>query len=148
MSQARTFKVTSSLARQIHEPGGRRVTDAQRQAGEALEGHREDAMAAISATLAQLDTLCEEAPEGAGQRVYELASSIVDLAGYFDTGPLFEAAYSLCEVADRMNQAETWHWPSVHVHLQALRLILAGGCRVGRTSDTLLAGLRSITQSR
>ena len=148
MSQARTFKVTSSLARQIHEPGGRRVTDAQRQAGEALEAHRDDTMTAISATLDQLDALCAEAPAGAGQNVYELASSIVDLAGYFDTGPLFDAAYSLCEIADRMNQAETWHWPSVQVHLQAMRLILMSGCRVGRTSETLLAGLRSITQGR
>ena len=83
-----------------------------------------------------------------GPRVYALASSIVDLAGYFDTGPLFDAAYSLCDVSDRMIHAETWHWPSVRVHAQALRLILANGCRVGRTSETLLAGLRSITQSR
>jgi hypothetical protein len=47
-----------------------------------------------------------------------------------------------------MIQAETWHWPSIRVHAQALRLILASGCRVGRTSETLLAGLRSITQGR
>lgn len=148
MSQARTFKVTSSLARQISEPGGRRVADAQRQAGEALNAHRDDAMAAIATTLDQLDALCAEGPDGAGQRVYEQASSIVDLAGYFDTGPLFDAAYSLCELSDRMNTAEAWHWPSIQVHLQALRLILVGDCRVGRTSDTLLAGLRSITQNR
>lgn len=148
MSQARTFKVTSSLAQQIHEPGGRRVVDAQRQATAALEAHRDDAMAAISATLAQLEAICEAPSDGLGQRVYDLASSIVDLAGYFDTGPLFDAAYSLCEVSDRMNTAGTWRWPSIQVHVQAMRLILAGGCRTGRTSETLLAGLRSITQTR
>ena len=148
MSEARTFKVKSPLARQLQDPGGRLVRDIQRQATDALETHRDDAMATVAETLDTLDALCAEAPGDAGPRVYALACSIVDVAGYFDTGPLFDAAYSLCEVSDRMIQAEAWHWPSVQVHLQALRLILAGGCRAGQMSDTLLAGLRAITKSR
>ena len=148
MTEARTFKVKSTLARQLQDPGGRLVRDIDRQATEALETHRDDAMAAVVQTLDQLDGLCAEAAADAGPRVYALASSIVDVAGYFDTGPLFDAAYSLCEVSDRMIQAGTWHWPSVQVHAQALRLILANDCRAGRASETLLAGLRSITQSR
>ncbi len=148
MSEARTFKIKSTLARQLQDPGGSLVRDIERQATEALETHRDDAMAAVAETLNALDALCAQAPADAGPRVYALASSIVDVAGYFDTGPLFDAAYSLCEISDRMIQAEAWHWPSVRVHAQALRLILANGCRVGRTSDTLLAGLRSIAQGR
>lgn len=148
MTEARTFKVKSPLARQLHEPGGRMVRDLERQADAALETHRDDAMAMVAGTLVLLEELCAAAPDGAGERVYGLASSIVDLAGFFDTGPLFEAAYSLCEISDRMNQAGTWHWPSVRVHAQALRLILAGGCRTGLTSEALLAGLKSIAQSR
>lgn len=148
MSKARTFKVKSTLARQMQDPGGRQVRDLERQAVAQLETHRDDAMATVGETLTKLEALCAEAPDGAGPQVYALASSMVDLAGYFDTGPLFEAAYSLCEISDRMIQAEAWHWPSVQVHAQALRLILAGGCRTGRTSDALLAGLRSITQNR
>ena len=35
-------------------------------------------------------------------QVYELASSLLDMAGFFDTGPLYDAGYSLCDVADRM----------------------------------------------
>ena len=148
MSEARTFKVKSTLARQLQDPGGRHVRDLERQAVTQLETHRDDAMANVAGTLDALEALCAEAPVGAGPQVYALGSSIVDLAGYFDTGPLFDAAYSLCEISDRMIQAEVWHWPSVQVHAQALSLILAGGCRTGRTSDALLAGLRSITQSR
>lgn len=113
MTEARLLKIKSPLARQLHEPGGRMVRDLERQADAALETHRDDAMAMVGGTLILLEELCLEAPDGAGPRVYELASSIVDLAGYFDTGPLFEAAYSLCDVSDRMNQAETWHWPSI-----------------------------------
>lgn len=148
MSEARTFKIKSSLARQLQDPGGRQVRDLERQATAQLETHRDDTMAAVATTLDALEALCAEAAIDAGPRVYALASSIVDVAGYFDTGPLFDAAYSLCEISDRMIQAGTWHWPSVRVHAQALRLILANDCRAGRTSETLLAGLRSITRSR
>lgn len=148
MTEARTFKVKSPLAKQMQEPGGRQVRDLERQAVAQLETHREDAMATVVETVKALEALCVEAAPGMGQRVYALGSSIVDVAGYFDTGPLFDAAYSLCEISDRMIQAETWHWPSIQVHAQALRLILANDCRAGRTSDTLLAGLRSITQAR
>ena len=148
MTEARTFKVKSPLAKQMQEPGGRQVRDLERQAVAELETHREDAMATVVETVKALEALCVEAAPGMGQRVYALGSSIVDVAGYFDTGPLFDAAYSLCEISDRMIQAETWHWPSIQVHAQALRLILANDCRAGRTSDTLLAGLRSITQAR
>jgi len=148
VTEARTFKIKSTLARQLHEPGGRHVRDLERQATAQLETHRDDAMATVGETLTTLEALCAQAPDGAGPQVYALASSIVDTAGYFDTGPLFEAAYSLCEISDRMIEAEAWRWPSIQVHAQALRLILTGGCRTGRTSDALLAGLRSITQSR
>ncbi len=148
MTEARTFKVKSPLAKQMQEPGGRQVRDLERQAVAQLETHREDAMATVAETIKALEALCVEAAPGMGQRVYALGSSIVDVAGYFDTGPLFDAAYSLCEISDRMIQAQTWHWPSIQVHAQALRLILANDCRAGRTSATLLAGLRSITQAR
>ncbi|WP_271083891.1 chemotaxis protein CheE [Brevundimonas sp. NIBR11] len=132
----------------MSEPGGRRVQDLERNADAALEVHRDDAMAMVSGTLGLLEEACAEAAPDAGPRVYQLASSIVDLAGFFDTGPLFEAAYSLCDISDRMIQTEAWHWPSVQVHAQALRLILAGGCRTGVTSGALLAGLKSIAQCR
>lgn len=145
MSEARTFKIRSTLSRQLQAPGGRKVRDLEREATEALESHRDEAMATVAETLTALDALCAEASPETGPRVYALASSIVDVAGYFDTGPLFDAAYSLCEVSDRMIQAQAWRWPPVRVHVQALRLILANDCRAGRTSETLLDGLRSIS---
>lgn len=146
MSEARTFKVKSSLSRQMFEPGGRLVRDAERLAGEALNTHRDEAMAMVAAALDELEAVCSEAAADSGPRVYGLGARVIDLAAFFETGPLHDAAWSLCEVSDRMITAGIWHWPSIQVHLQALRLILAGGCRSGRTSDTLLAGLRQIAQ--
>lgn len=146
MSEARTYKVKSPLARQLHAPGGRTVHEATRLAGQELAGHRDDVMATIAATLDELDDIAAKAADDAGPRVYRLASTVIDLGGFFDIGPLHDATFSLCDVADRMSATGSWHWPSVLVHLQAMRLILAGGCRTGKTSDALLAGLRSVSQ--
>jgi hypothetical protein len=146
VSDARVTKITTSLARQVFEPGGRSISNALQKANAELEVHREPVMTAITATLDELDAVAAKAAPEAGPRVYELASAIVDLGGFFDMGPMHEAAYSLCDIADRMNTAETWHWPSVQVHLQAMRLILNGGCRESRESDALLEGLHSVSQ--
>lgn len=146
MSEARVTKVVSSLARQVFEPGGRTVSDALRKADAELEVHREPVMAAIAEALDELDAVAAVGARDAGPRVYQLASAIVDLGGYFDMGPMHEATYSLCDIADRMVTADAWHWPSVNVHLQAMRMILAGGCRSGATSDALLEGLHSVSQ--
>ncbi|MBU1345612.1 MAG: chemotaxis protein CheE [Alphaproteobacteria bacterium] len=144
MTQARTFKVKSSLAYKIKEPGGRLVRDAERMATEALNTHRDDVMANVATILDQLDVVCARKADDGGPQIYALAASMIDVAGFFDTGPLYDAAYSLCDISDRMIANDHWRWPAVQVHLQALRLILAGGCRTGRTSDMLLEGLRSV----
>ena len=144
MSEARLLKIKSPLARQIHEPGGRTIRDAEMRANQELEVHRAPAMAAIAAALDELEAISAEASPDAGPRVYATASRIIDVGGYFDTGPLHDAVYSLCDVADRMIGAQMWHWPSVDVHLRAMRLILAGGCRRNRSNDMLLDGLKSV----
>ena len=144
MSEARLITIKSSLARQIQEPGGRTVREAERRASQEIEVHRAPAMAAIARALDELDALVAEASPHSGARVYALASQIIDVGGYFDLGPLHEAVYSLCEIADRMMGQETWHWPSVEVHLRAARLILAEDCRSGRASENMLNGLRAV----
>jgi hypothetical protein len=146
VSEAKVTKITTSLARQVFEPGGRTLSNALQKANAELEVHREPVMAAITATLDELEAVAAKAAPDVGPRVYQLASAIVDLGGFFDMGPMHEAAYSLCDISDRMNTAEAWHWPSVHVHLQAMRLILNGGCRESRESDALLEGLHSVSQ--
>lgn len=122
------------------------MRDATRQADAELEGHREKVMTIIAKTMDELDAVAAKAEADAGPGVYQLAATVIDLGGFFDIGPLHEASYSLCDASDRMIEAGIWHWPSVLVHLQAMRLILNDGCRHGRVSETLLAGLRSVSQ--
>ena len=144
MTEARTLKIKSTLARQMAQPGGRTLADVERRANERLELHRDDVMTTIAGTVTELELIVSVAAPGSEPQVYKLASSLLDMAGFFDTGPLYDAGYSLCDVADRMQTNGTWRWPSVAVHVQALRLILTGGCKADATSDALLIGLRSV----
>ncbi len=148
MTEARQFKFRSSLARKLQVSGGKTVGEADRLAREGLERHREAVMQTIDATLGELQGLCAGMPADGGATVYRLASSVIDLVAYFDTGPLHEAAYSLCELSDRMLAADDWQWPPVLVHVQAMRLILTDDCRRGRASDMLLDGLRVLSGKR
>jgi len=145
VTEARQFKFQSSLARKLEVPGGRSVGEADRLAREGLETHRLAVMQTVDATLVQLVGLCAEMPADAGKSVYTLASRVIDLVAYFDTGPLHEAAYSLCELSDRMLAADSWQWPSVLVHVQAMKLILTDGCRRSRMSDMLLDCLKELS---
>lgn len=144
MSEARTVKVKSQLARQLAIPGGRTVAEAKRLAEVGLESHRADTMADLGRLVGQLEELCAAGAAEGRPRVYALASALVDMAGFFDTGPFYTAGYSLCDLSERMQVAGTWSWPAVEVHVKALRLILAGGCKAGPESDTLLQGLKQV----
>ena len=144
MTEARTLKIKTSLARQMAQPGGRTVAEVERRANDRLDRHREDVMLTVGGTITELELIAAAKAPGSEPQVYKLASSLLDMAGFFDTGPLYDAGYSLCEVADRMAVSGAWNWPSVGVHVQAMRLILASDCKVDATSDALLMGLRSV----
>ncbi len=134
----------NSLARKMAEPGGRTMADAVRAADAGLESHREEGMRSLAETLARLEAACIAKDEEAAALVYDLASAFADMAGFFDTGPLYTAAFSLCEASDRMTVGGCWQWPSVHVHVRTLRLILAADCRTSEESRLLLEGLASV----
>ncbi|HYC73385.1 hypothetical protein [Brevundimonas sp.] len=101
-------------------------------------------MRSLDVTLSRLEAICAAGDDGAAAQVYELASAFADMAGLFDTGPLYTAAFSLCETTDRMIAARCWQWPSVDVHLRAIRLIISAGCEHDERSRALLGGLASV----
>lgn len=148
MTGARTFRVTTSLADKMSRPGGRTAAAALTAATTALEGHREAAMQTLVETLEQLQALAAARDDAEYGQVYERAAALLDLAGFFETGPLYDAAYSLCETSDGMRDNGAWHWPSIEVHLQALGLILADDCRETEASRTLLEGLAGVRERR
>ncbi len=144
MTEPVITRIKTSLAQQMAQPGGRTLSDVQRRADERLGRHKAEVMAEIEAAVAGLESLCAARPQASGAEVYLLASRVVDLAGFFDTGPLFDAGYSLADTVDRMTTAAAWDWPPVQVHVQALRLILNAGCERNAATGQLLNGLKAV----
>ncbi|MCS6627085.1 hypothetical protein N0B44_29645 [Roseibacterium beibuensis] len=142
MTQTKTFRYKSSLASKMAVPGGKSVGDALRAAEGALETHRDAAMQSLNATLTDLDAVCARR---ARSEVYERASALLDMAGFFDTGPLHPAVFGLCEVSVGMEEG-AGDWPTVEVHLRAIRMILAGDCRASENTRLLLEGLTAVRQ--
>lgn len=141
-------RVRSALSHQLSRPGGRTLADAERLADAALQTHRADAFAELGRLVAELEAVSAARAPGDEARTYQLAASLVDLAGFFDTGPFYDAAYSLCDLTDRARNGDLWSWDAVAVHVQALRLLhLAGLGTACPDAAALLAGLRRVVAS-
>jgi hypothetical protein len=147
VSEVRTLKIKSSLAAKLAKPGGRTLQEAERLAQAGLDARRGEVMTDIGGVIAELERICAAKTPGDEARVYPLSSGIIDLAGFFDTGPLYDAAYSLCDVSEQMTTSAAWRWPPVEVHVQTLRLIHAGGCVPGPQSAALLRGLGEMVKA-
>lgn len=146
MTAATTTKIRSNLARKMSVPGGRTVAEALAQADKGLESHREAGMVTIGKRLIALEAAVAARSPGSEPDIYRVAAELLDMAGFFDTGPLYKASFSLCDIADRMQTANVWDWPSIAVHVQAMRLILTDGCKDSATSTTILQGLAAVAQ--
>jgi hypothetical protein len=75
---------------------------------------------------------------------YRHSNDIVGMAGLFDLTALGEAAFSLCELLDRLKSADQWDWPAVEVHLSALTLLRRASPEAPENQH-VLEGLRKLT---
>jgi hypothetical protein len=139
----KTFKYRTNLARKMSAPGGRSVSDVLTAAEGALDGHRTAAMQTLRSLLAELEATCAARRES---EVYAQAAALLDMAGFFETGPLHPAIFSLCEISDWMGAGSSWEWPSVDVHLRAIQMILKDDCRDTQETRLILEGLVAIRQ--
>ena len=98
MTPAKTFKYRTNLARKMSAPGGRSVGEALQAADRGLAAHRDSAMEALGEILTVLETACAERRQA---EIYDRAAALLDLSGFFDTGPLHPAVFSLCEISDQ-----------------------------------------------
>ena len=148
MSDVKFTQVKLRLTRLIRAPGGLTVENALKDARMNLEAMREECVDDIDAKLALIHEKYDHAelrptPE-AFDDFYRMSNDIVATAGLFGMGELGEAAFSLCEIIDRLKTLEQWDWPAVELHLSALRVL-----RHAKSGDPanakMLAGLRKLT---
>jgi hypothetical protein len=132
------------LAKLVRKPGGVKLNEAVLQAEENLKSVQDSCLEALDGYLAETERLHVEGgakpSEEAKESIYQLANDIHGMAGVFGLGDLGDAAFSLCELVDRLRAAGRWNAASVEVHLSALRLLRVPG----EGHADMLEGLRRV----
>jgi len=144
LSEAEFIKVKYRLSEQVAKPGGMTADLATERAMRELAAQAGDARKALGASIGRLEALCQEksAPVDA---VYDESSTVLDIAGMFNQRILCDAAYSLCELTDRLRTVGREDWQAIGVHVNALRLIWAKDKAVGPEMKTVVDGLWALT---
>jgi hypothetical protein len=145
-----TRRPENRLAKVIWVPGGKTIAQALDDAQANLEEIRQESLGVLRAKLEEIQALgrkSETAPsDDTIQGLYNLSSEVLDIAGLFGLPELGHAAFSLCELLDRLKSRKIWNWPAVQVHLHGL-LVLADPEKTppeGRQS--VVDGLRQVCQ--
>ena len=145
-----TRRPENRLAKVVFVPGGKTIAQALDDAQANLDDIRAESLDVLRAKLEEIQALGkrnEKAPKAADlDDLYALSGEVLDIAGLFGLPELGQAAFSLCELIDRLKAKKAWNWPAVQVHLHGL-LILADPNRTppeGRQS--VVDGLRQVCQ--
>ena len=144
MSNPEFIKVKYKLSEQVVKPGGMTADIANQRALRELEAQAGDARKALGASIGRMEAMCQEksAPVDA---VYDESSTVLDIAGLFNQRILCDAAYSLCELTDRLRTMGRHDWQAIGVHVNALRLIWAKDKAIGPEMKTVVDGLWALT---
>jgi hypothetical protein len=140
----RKFAATNRLAEMIGLPGGSTVGDALAGAEAAIERYRPEVVKDIDARIGELEDLAAQTTPDP-KSLYRTAAGIIEHAGLFGMGDLGKAAYSLCELVDRLEQRGVWDTASVEVHIGAMHLLRNLPENDGGQRARLLNGLNAVT---
>jgi hypothetical protein len=145
-----TRRPENRLAKVVWLPGGKTIAQALDDANANLEEIRAESLNLLRAKLEEIQALGRKnakEPKAADlEALYALSGEVLDIAGLFGLPELGQAAFSLCELLDRLKSRKAWNWPAVEVHLHGL-LILADPDKTppdGRQS--VVEGLRQVCQ--
>jgi len=145
-----TRRPENRLSKVVFLPGGKTIAQALDDAQANLDEIRSESLDLLRAKLEQIQAIgrkAQTAPDAADlATLYALSGEVLDIAGLFGLPELGQAAFSLCELLDRLKSRKAWNWPAVQVHLHGL-LILADPDKTppdGRQS--VVDGLRQVCQ--
>jgi hypothetical protein len=120
----------SRLSTMIDQAGGISVGVALAQARAHLETLQAESQAIVGERVAELAAL--KAPDPASpeirqvlERVYDLASAVIDAAGPFELIDLCAVAAGLCDLIDAAPEDRPFDWRIVTVHAQSMQLIMS-----------------------
>jgi len=153
VSEAKIFKVKTRMSQVALGRGG--IT-----AGEAIDRAEAAVELTYGAAIAQIDRLLARLEAGYGlegktredadyERVYSMASQIIDISICLRDSLLDQAARSLCDLIDLSTELKVWDPQSVGVHIQVMRLLRQAGEEMKKVErEKLVDGLHKVTRKR
>jgi len=144
LSDAQFVKVRYKLTEKVAQAGGMTAGMAGERAGRELKAQREEAQRSLGAMLGTLEVMNRERTAQPTE-VYDAATQMVDIAGLFDMKMFCDAAYSLSELTDRLRNHGRQDWPSIGVHINALRLIWTKDEDASEEVKAMVDGLWALT---
>ena len=126
MTAVQIFRRENRLAKLIRKPGGISRKIAMAQAASNLGEIRDELILELDRILALIDrsATAEAANDNKAQAIiYHGSNHIIGLAEPCGIPELGKAAFSLCELVDRMTEAGAWNAVAVQVHLEAFKLL-------------------------
>jgi hypothetical protein len=133
--------------------GGFSVREAVRRSEAAVDTLRDPCLESIDATLAEIEL--RFGPKAAGRdaedydTLYGLATRIIDVSLVVRHSGLDDASRALCELADLSSEIGRWDWPSVEVHIEALKMLRAAGEAMTKDQrNAVIQGLVKVTRKR
>jgi len=139
------------LAELLGEPGGKTVAEAVKAAENGLMALSGNCLDFVDLALKRIDDAYAALPavreEGAMTQLYRVADELIGVAATAGLTTMDRAAYSLCDLIDRMSGVGAWDREPIRVHVDALhffrRFELAGDQAEIRE---VLQGLRRVCE--
>ncbi len=149
MTAVQIFRRENRLAKLIRKPGGISRKIAMAQAASNLGEIRDELILELDRILALIDrsATAEAANDNKAQAIiYHGSNHIIGLAEPCGIPELGKAAFSLCELVDRMTEAGAWNAVAVQVHLEAFKLLRGAGAAMSPADrQAVVTGLRKVT---
>ena len=143
MSAVKWIRKKSRLSKLINEPGGTTIGKALVDAAKGLEPFRAESLAAVGEAIAALESkaAAHELNKDSLDEIYDLSAAINKAAGPFELKDICRAAFSLCDLTDRLKELNTFMIEPVRVHTHALRLLFSNPDLPAEAKEQLLSGL-------
>lgn len=146
MKSARLFKIENRLGAITRRPGGKRISEALQAAETRVRRKHGELAAVLPEAALWLKARLGGAAADPGQTLealYVESNQIFSLAGVLGLKALADAAYSLCDLVDGFRDTGEISWQAVHVHVDAIRLLIASPDS-DAAQAAILAGLRKV----
>ena len=135
------------LAKLIRRPGGKTISEAVLAADSAIVGMRQAVIDDIRATLLSAEATlasCERLDSAVVQELYLTVTRPIGVASLCSMTEVDQVLTSLATLLDAMKRCTDPDRTAVVLHLQALRLFLAGDGNVER-AGSVVTGLEQVT---